>query len=353
MKRKYVRKNRFARQDASQQPLKTQQNQYEVFPGAVFDKDIFQFLSKDSGNLNTEGRRQYYHSITLFPLDTKEKKIDMTSYLYNPAKPFQYYGGERDDKIIGLIPDLNKNDAKIKEGAGGDLWSTNENVGKDAGLTKRDFGHHTETLFVKKPDQDQDNESFSTEEMKDYEIKNKIIDLARKKNNHNGIVKHYKEINALKKRLKSPTKIIETKKNGHTEQIHLVNEAVYNQMISDGKTHEQAMKASQRVSYDVPTGKTWQQYNEYIVETPFETRPGKHHRRKSLETIGMFIDTRKPVELSRQDKENLKEDIKNFIEKKQKRMNNFPVFKIGADNKMTKLNSLKEINQVISTFPDR
>ena len=74
MKRKYVRKNRFARQDASQQPLKTQQNQYEVFPGAVFDKDIFQHLSKDSGNLNTEGRRQYYHSITLFPLDTKEKK---------------------------------------------------------------------------------------------------------------------------------------------------------------------------------------------------------------------------------------------------------------------------------------
>ena len=349
-----MRKNRFMQNNINR--MNVEEDQYQGLPGAVFDKDIFKYLSKDSGNLNTDGRQQYYHSITMFPYDVKNNKIDMTTYLYNPAKPFKYYGGEGDNKIIGFVTSLAENGTKLKETVNNDAWTTNKNIGKSEKLTKRNFNGTQQTIFVKKPKPNQTIADFTQEEMKSYELKNKIINLLLKKEqtaNQNIRRKLDQQIKTLQQRCTSPVKILSKRINGRLTQLHLVNQAVYDDMIADGKSQEEAMKSAQRVSYDVLNGKTWQQYNEYVVTTPFDTRQGKHNRRKSLETIGMFIDTRKPVELSRQDKEKLKKDIKNFIEKKQKRMNNFPVFKIGADNKMTKLNSLKEINQVISTFPDR
>ena len=327
-----------------------EQSIYDAVPGAFFDENIFKYLSSNK-NLNTKGRQQNFHSVTLFPYNKKTNKIDMTSYLFNPNQPFSYYGGDGDNKIIGLIPNLKKKQANILEGGGNDIWSTNDNVGKGQGLTRRVFNNHGKDIFVKQPKKGQKMTDFVKEEMTDYDLKNKIIDLRlQKENAKNEEQKHkiQQQISQLAKRCKSPLKIITERdvNSGKLKRLHVVNESVYDKINSNGNRHDEAMQAAQRVSRDVETGKTWQQYNEYIVNTP------SHTRRNSVEIDGIMIDARKPVKIK--DKNKLINNINEFIEynKTYKGKKKFNVYKIEKDNHVTLLNNKEAIKQTIKSFPD-
>ena len=305
---------------------------YSAVPGAFFDEKIFSYLDVEK-DLNTRGRQQNFHSVTVFPYDKKTKKIDMNSFTKVPVKPFQFKGS---NKIVGLLLNIEKNNAKCIEGTKANLWSNNYNVGKDnTGIAKR----HQHTVFITKPKRNQSIKQFIKEEMKQYTIKKDLIKLNFNKDKLSQRVFDTNK-NILLRQSNSPIKIHE-ENNGNT--IHILNEAVYNKAVQRKKNKDTIQKDSQRMS-GKKNGKMWQQYNEYVFKTD-----GADNQMK---VEGIMLDTRKTHAI--QDKNALFNNIKNVINyKQQANKKPFRVYKICNDNKVKHLKNLNEIrNSINNDFPN-
>ena len=276
-------------------------------PACFFDTTIFNYLDNHK-NFTLEGRRQQHHSVTLFPKDKTDGKINMPSYTLGQKQPFVYQGGPTDNKFIGFAVKLD-NRTKLKEAS-----KVNAMTCLGCGIKQDCYvGRSNCVLSLRKPiDGIENNQDFFKDMLQTY-----------------GDMADFMEGKSTKLRGKSPLE-----QHNHPNGIKSLNNS-YIMNLGRQRNIPTAEMTSTRISYDDINKKITYPYCELAIEDNY------------LESKFIILDGRKRVSLSLDQKKDLFNKIKDY--NKIKNIKGICAYAIDEDNVIKPFDE-KGIEQILDAI---